>query len=371
MKKISAAGAVLFLAVLGFLTFGPSPDGEEAGIRETEREMHRDFDEKALCRRLIEQKDFAESGALYDQTAYSSEETGKTYLISRRPALCGFAVSAYDSRTGLPHEGKTPEETERRLSVPNSPCSGTFRFFTFENRLYLSVSEAPRRYDISRFDEREAAFIPVCTVRERVSDYSVLSFKDKALCRRVADGDYTAEKLLPFDKLPPEGGGLFRKTAEASFESGAFPDTKASGTFVRTDFDNNGTKDFLVAADYSAGGESCSYRFLTVFNPDDESLSLPTQEGPGIYYGGRGTSDGYVLSCEDGRQEIIESEGERYLLSLQAIEERTPKRRVTDKELNRLDRIVQDGRGRHIEKLCVFHPRLSYVPFPFFLYDGG
>lgn len=371
MKKISAVCLFSFLAVLGFLSFKTFPDGEEVGIRETEHEIRQDFEEKALCRRLIRQKDFARSGASYDETAYSSEETGKTYLISRRPALCAFAVSEYDSRTGLPHEGKAPEETERMLSIPNSPCAADFRFFTFEGRLYLSVSETPRRYDISRFDEQSAAFTPVCSIRERVSDYSVLSFKDKALCRRVADGGYTEEKLLSFGKRASEEREVFRKAIETSFKSGAFPDTAFAGAFIWTDFDNDGTKDFLAAADYSAGGESCSYRFLTLFNPADESLSLLTQDGPGVYYGGRGTSDRYVLSCEGGRQEIIEVRGKRYLLSLQAIEEQTPERRVIGKELNRLDRIVQDSRGRHIEKLCVFHPRLTYVPVPFVLYNGG
>ncbi|MGN0903795.1 MAG: hypothetical protein ACI4PW_01435 [Alphaproteobacteria bacterium] len=370
MKKITVACGLLLLVFLGVLAFKTPPDGEEAGIRETEREMRRDFDEKELCRRIIDRKEFAENDASYDETAYSSGETGKTYLISRRPSLCGFAVNMYDSRTGLPREEGRPEGTELVLSVPNAPCSGIFRFFTFEGHLYLSVSDSPRRYDISRFSEHQTAFMPVCSVRARVSEYSVLSFRDKALCRRVADGGYTVEKPLSFDRLPPEEREPLRRTAAASFESGAFPDTKAAGTFVRTDFDNDGTEEFLVAADYSAGGESCSYRFLTVFNPADESLSLPTQDGPGVYYGGRGTSDGYALSCEGGRQEIIESDGERYLLSLQIIEEQTPERRVTDRELNRLDRIVRDSRGRHIEKLCVFHPHLTYAPAPFLLYRG-
>ena len=253
---------------------------------------------------------------------------------------------------------------------------GKPRFFRHYGQLYYADSDyEDTDFAVFEFDTAAGIFKDACRFTSTVTGWVPEKGKDNPVCQAVADKKYQMRETAPMTAVvPAEEYKKFKtmtcRNAEAEYKkakrtfsfdgclnSDASPsfelasETTGTGVGLKVDYNNDGKDEVLMGARYASGsGAGCGHTLFRIYDSPDAPTRLITNgKQDDIYFHGGNTGDGYEISCNGGKQEIVTVEGKNYLLT-------------TDKTgPQRLDMIATQADGTNkIEQLCSFIPKKEY-----------
>lgn len=253
---------------------------------------------------------------------------------------------------------------------------GKPRFFRHYGQLYYADSDyEDTDFAVFEFDTAAGIFKDACRFTSVVTGWVPEKGKDNPVCQAVADKKYQMRETAPMTAVvPAEEYKKFKtmtcRNAEAEYKkakrtfsfdgclnSDASPsfelasETTGTGVGLKVDYNNDGKDEVLMGARYDSGsGAGCSHTLFRIYvSPDAPTRLITNGEPNGIYFHGGNTGDGYEISCNGGKQEIVTVEGKNYLLT-------------TDKTgPQRLDMIATQADGTNkIEQLCTFKAQYEW-----------
>ena len=253
---------------------------------------------------------------------------------------------------------------------------GKVRFFeNYIGLYYVDSDDENTDFAVFKFDEKAGIFKDACRFTSAVTGWVPEKGKDNPVCQAVADKKYQMRETAPMTAVvPAEEYKKFKtmtcRNAEAEYKkakrtfsfdgclnSDASPsfelasETTGTGVGLKVDYNNDGKDEVLMGARYASGsGAGCGHTLFRIYDSPDAPTRLITNgKQDDVYFHGGNTGDGYEISCNGGKQEIVTVEGKNYLLT-------------TDKTgPQRLDMIATQADGTNkIEQLCSFIPKKEY-----------
>ena len=253
---------------------------------------------------------------------------------------------------------------------------GKPRFFRHYGQLYYADSDyEDTDFAVFEFDTAAGIFKDACRFTSTVTGWVPEKGKDNPVCQAVADKKYQMRETAPMTAVvPAEEYKKFKtmtcRNAEAEYKkakrtfsfdgclnSDASPsfelasETTGTDAGLKIDYNNDGKDEVLMGARYASGsGAGCGHTLFRIYDSPDAPTRLITNgKQDDVYFHGGNTGDGYEISCNGGKQEIVTVEGKNYLLT-------------TDKTgPQRLDMIATQADGTNkIEQLCSFIPKKEY-----------
>lgn len=253
---------------------------------------------------------------------------------------------------------------------------GKPRFFRHYGQLYYADSDYENTdFAVFEFDTAAGIFKDACRFTSTVTGWVPEKGKDNPVCQAVADKKYQMRETAPMTAVvPAEEYKKFKtmtcRNAEAEYKkakrtfsfdgclnSDASPsfelasETTGTGVGLKVDYNNDGKDEVLMGARYDSGsGAGCGHTLFRIYDSPDAPTRLITNgKQDDIYFHGGNTGDGYEISCNGGKQEIVTVEGKNYLLT-------------TDKTgPQRLDMIATQADGTNkIEQLCTFKAQYEW-----------
>lgn len=253
---------------------------------------------------------------------------------------------------------------------------GKPRFFRHYGQLYYADSDyEDTDFAVFEFDTAAGIFKDACRFTSTVTGWVPEKGKDNPVCQAVADKKYQTRETAPMTAVVPAEeyknfktmtcrnaeaeykkakrtfsfDGCLNSDASPSFELAS--ETTGTGVGLKIDYNNDGKDEILTGARYDSGsGAGCSHTLFRIYDSPDAPTRLITNgKQDDIYFHGGNTGDGYEISCNGGKQEIVTVEGKNYLLT-------------TDKTgPQRLDEIttLPDGTNK-IEQLCTFKAQYEW-----------
>ena len=253
---------------------------------------------------------------------------------------------------------------------------GKPRFFRHYGQLYYADSDyEDTDFAVFEFDTAAGIFKDACRFTSTVTGWVPEKGKDNPVCQAVADKKYQTRETAPMTAVVPAEeyknfktmtcrnaeaeykkakrtfsfDGCLNSDASPSFELAS--ETTGTGVGLKIDYNNDGKDEILTGARYDSGsGAGCSHTLFRIYvSPDAPTRLITNGKQDDIYFHGGNTGDGYEISCNGGKQEIVTVEGKNYLLT-------------TDKTgPQRLDMIATQADGTNkIEQLCSFIPKKEY-----------
>ena len=253
---------------------------------------------------------------------------------------------------------------------------GKPRFFRHYGQLYYADSDyEDTDFAVFEFDTAAGIFKDACRFTSTVAGWVPEKGKDNPVCQAVADKKYQTRETAPMIAVVPAEeyknfktmtcrnaeaeykkakrtfsfDGCLNSDASPSFELAS--ETTGTGVGLKVDYNNDGKEEVLMGARYASGsGAGCGHTLFRIYDSPDAPTRLITNgKQDDIYFHGGNTGDGYEISCNGGKQEIVTVEGKNYLLT-------------TDKTgPQRLDMIATQADGTNkIEQLCSFIPKKEY-----------
>ena len=253
---------------------------------------------------------------------------------------------------------------------------GKPRFFRHYGQLYYADSDyEDTDFAVFEFDTAAGIFKDACRFTSAVTGWVPEKGKDNPVCQAVADKKYQTRETAPMTAVVPAEeyknfktmtcrnaeaeykkakrtfsfDGCLNSDASPSFELAS--ETTGTGVGLKVDYNNDGKDEVLMGARYASGsGAGCGHTLFRIYDSPDAPTRLITNgKQDDIYFHGGNTGDGYEISCNGGKQEIVTVEGKNYLLT-------------TDKTgPQRLDMIATQADGTNkIEQLCSFIPKKEY-----------
>lgn len=253
---------------------------------------------------------------------------------------------------------------------------GKPRFFRHYGQLYYADSDyEDTDFAVFEFDTAAGIFKDACRFTSTVTGWVPEKGKDNPVCQAVADKKYQMRETAPMTAVVPAEeykkfktmtcqnaeaeykkakrtfsfDGCLNSDASPSFELAS--ETTGTGVGLKVDYNNDGKDEVLMGARYASGsGAGCGHTLFRIYDSPDAPTRLITNgKQDDIYFHGGNTGDGYEISCNGGKQEIVTVEGKNYLLT-------------TDKTgPQRLDMIATQADGTNkIEQLCSFIPKKEY-----------
>lgn len=253
---------------------------------------------------------------------------------------------------------------------------GKPRFFRHYGQLYYADSDyEDTDFAVFEFDTAAGIFKDACRFTSTVTGWVPEKGKDNPVCQAVADKKYQTREAAPMTAVVPAEeyknfktmtcrnaeaeykkakrtfsfDGCLNSDASPSFELAS--ETTGTGVGLKVDYNNDGKDEVLMGARYASGsGAGCGHTLFRIYDSPDAPTRLITNgKQDDVYFHGGNTGDGYEISCNGGKQEIVTVEGKNYLLT-------------ADKTgPQRLDMIATQADGRNkIEQLCSFIPEIGY-----------
>ena len=253
---------------------------------------------------------------------------------------------------------------------------GKPRFFRHYGQLYYADSDyEDTDFAVFEFDTAAGIFKDACRFTSAVAGWIPEKGKDNPVCQAVADKKYQMRETAPMTAVVPAEeyknfktmtcrnaeaeykkakrtfsfDGCLNSDASPSFELAS--ETTGTGVGLKIDYNNDGKDEILTGARYDSGsGAGCGHTLFRIYDSPDAPTRLITNgKQDDVYFHGGNTGDGYEISCNGGKQEIVTVEGKNYLLT-------------TDKTgPQRLDMIATQADGTNkIEQLCSFIPKKEY-----------
>ena len=253
---------------------------------------------------------------------------------------------------------------------------GKVRFFeNYSGLYYIDSDDENTDFAVFKFDKKAGIFKDACRFTSTVAGWVPEKGKDNPVCQAVADKKYqtretapmtsvvTAEEYKKFKTMTCQNAEAENKKKNRTFsfddclnkdDSVDFElasETTGTGVGLKIDYNNDGKDEILTGAYYASGsGAGCGHTLFRIYDFPDAPTRLITNGKPGdVYFHGGNTGDGYEISCNGGKQEIVTVEGKNYLLT-------------TDKTgPQRLDMIATQADGTNkIEQICSFIPKMEY-----------
>ena len=253
---------------------------------------------------------------------------------------------------------------------------GKPRFFRHYGQLYYADSDyEDTDFAVFEFDTAAGIFKDACRFTSTVTGWVPEKGKDNPVCQAVAAKKHQTRETAPMTSvIPAEEYQKFKTTtcrnAEAEYKkakrtfsfdgclnSDASPsfelasETTGTGVGLKVDYNNDGKDEVLMGARYASGsGAGCGHTLFRIYDSPDAPTRLITNgKQDDVYFHGGNTGDGYEISCNGGKQEIVTVEGKNYLLT-------------TDKTgPQRLDMFATQADGTNkIEQLCSFIQKKEY-----------
>ena len=253
---------------------------------------------------------------------------------------------------------------------------GKVRFFeNYIGLYYVDSDDENTDFAVFKFDEKAGIFKDACRFTSAVTGWVPEKGKDNPVCQAVADKKYQTRETAPMTAVVP--AEEYKKFKTMTCQNAEAENKKRNRTFsfddclnkddsvdfelasettgtdagLKIDYNNDGKDEVLMGARYASGsGAGCGHTLFRIYDSPDAPTRLITNgKQDDIYFHGGNTGDGYEISCNGGKQEIVTVEGKNYLLT-------------TDKTgPQRLDMIATQADGTNkIEQLCSFIPKKEY-----------